>query len=410
MQKFILEGGRPLRGDVFVGGSKNAALPLLFATLVTEGTSVIKRLPEISDIRVTLALLRAMGAEVTAGEDGGVRISTVGVHEATPPPALVRRIRASTYLLGAMLVRFGRARIGGYGGCDFSARPIDMHIAAAQAFGAVREGDLLVARRLHGAVFRFHTVSVGATVNALLLAASAEGESRLENIALEPHVLALVDFLRSAGARIELFGRTAEITGTRLHGGEVQVIPDMIEAGTYLLAGLCTGGCVRVHGIDPVELRALTDLLSFGGVSVEARGNILSAEGRAVLPLCLHTAAYPGFPTDLQPQTASFLAVSAGGEITEGVFPERFGYLDQLARFGVCASAGEGHAVISPSALHAACVRATDLRGGVAAVLTALSAKGRSEIREAEPILRGYERLAQKLTALGAHIRLVAED
>lgn len=405
MQTFILEGGRPLCGDIFVSGSKNAALPLLFGTLVTDGTSVIERLPEISDIRVALDLLSAMGAEVER-EGSGVRVSTARVCERVPPPELVRRIRASTYLLGAMLARFGRAEIGGYGGCDFSARPIDMHIAAALAFGAEKRGELLVAERLHGAALRFHTVSVGATVNALLLAASAEGESLIENIAVEPHVLALAAFLRSAGARIEIFDRTARVTGAHLHGGQAKVIPDMIEAGTYLLAGVATGGRVRVHGIDPAELRSLTDILSLGGVRVEERGHTLSAEGRAEFPLTVETAPYPAFPTDLQPPTAPFLSLSAGGVIREGVFFERFGYLRELECFGLSYRVEGASAHIAPSRLHAASVTAPDLRGGAAALIAALAANGKSEIGGAEKILRGYEHPAAKLTALGARIRL----
>lgn len=409
METFIIRGGRPLVGDVFVSGSKNAALPLLFATIVTGGTSEIGHLPDISDIRVTLTILSAMGAEITRTAPGRVRISTDRMTGEDPPMALTSKIRASTYLLGAMLARFGRARVGGYGGCDFSARPIDMHLAAARAFGATEEGELLTSPRLVGGNISFHTVSVGATVNALFLAVAAEGESVIENAATEPHILALAEFFRSAGAKIEISGRQIRVTGAKLHGGHAEVIPDMIEAGTYLLCAPITGGNVRVHGARAEELTALTDALSLSGVEVTSRDGVLSARGRPYLPIDIETAPYPGFATDLHPPTVPLLALGVGGRIREGVFPERFGYLSELARFGLSFSR-EGNGVrIFPSRFHPADVRAPDLRGGVAAVLAALFADGKSRISDAGKILRGYEGLAGKLTALGADIRLSSE-
>ncbi len=407
MEKFVIGGGTPLFGDVFVSGSKNAALPLLFATIVTGGTSEIGNLPDISDIRVTLSILSAMGAKVSYLTKNRVRISTDTLTGAEPPPALTSKIRASTYLLGAMLARFGRARIGGYGGCDFSARPIDMHIAAARAFGAVSDGEVLRATQLTGGEITFPTVSVGATVNALFLAATATGESVIENAAIEPHILALADFLRAAGAKIEFSGRTIRVTGAALHGVDAEVIPDMIEAGTYLLAAPITGGRIRVHGAPIRELSALTDALTLAGVEIKEKDGVLSAEGAPVRPIPIVTAPHPGFATDLQPPLAPLLAVGAGGTIREEVFCGRFGYLFELARFGLGFSVRGNTADIFPSHLHAATAHATDLRGGAAAVLAALSARGKSEVLGAEKILRGYEGFAGKLTALGAKIRLV---
>lgn len=406
MEKFIIRGGAPLSGDVFVSGSKNAALPLLFATIVVGGTSEIGNLPDISDIRVTLSILSAMGAEVTPLSPDRVRISTDAMTGEDPPTTLTSQIRASTYLLGAMLARFGRAHIGGYGGCNFSARPVDMHVAAALALGAEKEGNTLIAPRLVGGRIAFHTVSVGATVNALFLAASAEGESVIENAAIEPHVLALAQFLRTAGAGIEISGREIRVTGAPLHGGHAEVIPDMIEAGTYLLCAPATGGTVRVHGARAEELSALTDALTLAGVEIEKQGNVLSAKGTPCRPISVTTAPYPGFATDLHPPLAPILALGAGGRIREGVFPERFGYLSELSRFGVRSSVEGNIAELLPSRPHAATAKALDLRGGAAAVLTALAANGRSEILDADKILRGYEGFARKLTALGADIRL----
>lgn len=407
MEKFVIGGGTPLFGDVFVSGSKNAALPLLFATVVTGGTSEIGNLPDISDIRVTLSILSAMGAKVSYLTKNRVRISTDTLTRTEPPPALTSKIRASTYLLGAMLARFGRARIGGYGGCDFSARPIDMHIAAARAFGAVSDGGTLVAAHLTGGEITFPTVSVGATVNALFLAAAATGESEIRNAAIEPHILALADFLRAAGAKIEFSGRTIRVTGAALHAVDAEVIPDMIEAGTYLLAAPITGGRIRVHGAPIRELSALTDALTLAGVEIKEKDGVLSAEGAPVRPIPIVTAPHPGFATDLQPPIAPLLAVGAGGSIREEVFCGRFGYLSELARFGLGFSVRGNTADIFPSHLHAATAHATDLRGGAAAVLAALSARGKSEVLGAEKVLRGYEGFAGKLTALGAKIRLV---
>lgn len=405
MEKFVIGGGTPLSGDVFVSGSKNAALPLLFATIVVGGISEIGNLPDISDIRVTLSILSAMGAEVTYLARDRVRVSTDSLTGADPPLALTSQIRASTYLLGAMLARFGRAHIGGYGGCNFSARPIDMHIAAAQAFGAVKQGDILLAPRLVGGDIRFHTVSVGATVNALLLAVAAEGESVIGNAAVEPHVLSLIRFLGAAGAKIEVVGREIRVTGAPLHDGRAEVIPDMIEAGTYLLCAPVTGGIVRVHGACAEELSPLTDALTLAGVDIEKKGDILTARGRACRSVSVVTAPYPGFATDLHPPLVPALAFGEGGQIREGVFPERFGYLSELAKFGIRSSVEGATVRLFPSGSHAAKARATDLRGGAAAVLTALSAKGRSEVFDADKILRGYEGFAGKLTALGADIR-----
>lgn len=407
MEKFVIGGGTPLFGDVFVSGSKNAALPLLFATVVTGGTSEIGNLPDISDIRVTLSILSAMGAKVSYLAKNRVRISTDTLTGTEPPHALTSKIRASTYLLGAMLARFGRARIGGYGGCDFSARPIDMHIAAARAFGAVSDGGTLVAAHLTGGEITFPTVSVGATVNALFLAAAATGESEIRNAAIEPHILALADFLRAAGAKIEFSGRTIRVTGAALHAVDAEVIPDMIEAGTYLLAAPITGGRIRVHGAPIRELSALTDALTHAGVEIKEKDGVLSAEGAPVRPIPIVTAPHPGFATDLQPPIAPLLAVGAGGSIREEVFCGRFGYLSELARFGLGFSVRGNTADIFPSHLHAAPAHATDLRGGAAAVLAALSARGKSEVLGAEKVLRGYEGFAGKLTALGAKIRLV---
>ena len=392
MEKFVIGGGTPLFGDVFVSGSKNAALPLLFATIVTGGMSEIGNLPDISDIRVTLSILSAMGAKVSYLTKNRVRISTDTLTGAEPPPALTSKIRASTYLLGAMLARFGRARIGGYGGCDFSARPIDMHIAAARAFGAASDGGT--------------TVAVGATVNARFLAAAATGESEIRNAAIEPHILALADFLRAAGAKIEFSGRTIRVTGAALHAVDAEVIPDMIEAGTYLLAAPITGGRIRVHGAPIRELSALIDALTLAGVEIKEKDGVLSAEGAPVRPIPIVTAPHPGFATDLQPPIAPLLAVGAGGSIREEVFCGRFGYLSELARFGLGFSLRGNTADIFPSHLHAATAHATDLRGGAAAVLAALSARGKSEVLGAEKVLRGYEGFAGKLTALGAKIRL----
>ncbi len=406
MEKYFVRGGRPLSGDIECGGSKNASLPVIFATLICPGVTYLSGLPEIRDGRVALEILGVFGADVERKGDT-CRIDTGDLHYSAPPPELLSSFRASTYLIGSAIPRFGRCPIGNFGGCNFSARPIDMHIAAARAFGAEMHGDTLVTAGLHPATVTFANKSVGATVNALLLAAATEGESRIENPATEPHIIFLV--LRSAGADIEISGNSFTVRGGRLRGTSARVIPDMIEAGTYIIAGLVTGGRVRVRGVPPRELSALTSLLSSMGASVSSSDAAVSVTSHSRLDYAeVTTAPYPGYPTDMQPQTAVLLAKNSGGRITDTVFPERFGYLSELAKFGIASARFGDGAVIYPSEIKNSGAKVCDLRAGAACLLAALAADGESVISDDGMLTRGYSSLVSKLRSLGADIDLLA--
>ncbi len=405
MDTFVIRGGKPLYGTVRVGGAKNAALPLLFACMLTRGVSRFYHIPRIRDVQVAFALLSSYGAHVRCVGEDTYDIDTTHLTYRVPDPALVCSMRASTYLLGASLSRFGRAVLQPFGGCAFSARPVDMHIGAARSFGATLEGNILTADKLYGGHVIFPKISVGATVNALLLAVCAQGESVLENVALEPHIIALIEYLRKAGADIaQDGGRITVRGGAPLHGAQVHVVADMIEAGTYALCGLVTGGCVRVENVPTEQLASFCDVLICGGCTVRRREADLSIYGQPQRPLSVTAAPYPAFPTDLQPPMAALMAVGHGGEILDTVFPDRYGYADTLAAFGVQSRRHSALLCIEPSHIHAASVHAPDLRGGASALLCALAARGESRITGAEILMRGYEHLVEKLTDIGAHI------
>ena len=404
MKIITLRGGNRLIGDVSISGSKNAALPIIFACILTKGLSEIRNLPDIGDVRVALDLLRSFGARIFR-EDGITYVDTEELSYAPPDSRLVSKIRASTYLLGACLSRFGRCPILAFGGCNFAQRPIDMHIDACLALGGELSGDEITAKKLVGGEISFKKASVGATVNAILLASSAEGKTLIRGGAREPHIDALIDFLISCGANINRQGDDLHITGKVLHGGKITIIGDMIEAGTYLTAGLITGGEVRVTNCPTGDMSAIFDALESLGATINIKENtanaVLLGKGNAA---SIVAAPYPGFPTDLQPIIAPLMAVLCGGEITDTVWQSRFGYLEALSAFGVDYEINGNHAVITPSQIKSGKALSPDLRGGVACLLAALAAQGKSEILSAEIILRGYENLEEKLRALGADI------
>ncbi len=405
MGKFIINGGVPLYGKVRVSGSKNSALPILFATLAVRGVSHIRSLPDIGDVRVALDILRSFGARIH--QEGDVtEIDTRILNYASPPAEKLACLRASTYLIGAGLVRFGRVELPEIGGCNFSARPIDMHLDTVRAFGGSVDSSALELPSPHGAKICFLKRSVGATVNALILASGIPDESVIEGAACEPHIMNLVAFLRSAGAQIEYECGTFRVQGCELGGAEVTVGGDMIEAGTYLAAALVTGGRVKVSGIDPLELSSFTSLLCECGAECRTEPDGIIASGRLTRPSQVVTGAYPDFPTDLQPIIAPVLAHS-GGKITDTVWCDRFGYLDELRRLGVSSRRLGNTAEIFPSEYKCATATAPDLRGGMALILAALGADGVSVIDSAHTVLRGYEAPEVKLRALGAEIEYV---
>ena len=403
MESIHIKGGVPLRGRVDVGGSKNAALPILYSTLIVGGTSKIDNLPNIKDVNVTLEILRGFGARI-AREDGAVFINTDGISYVVPPPELVSELRASSYLLGACLSAFGKTRIQNFGGCNFDNRPIDMHLGAICALGGRVSGKLITAKRLVGQDIVFPKISVGATVNAILLAATAKGETNIYNPATEPHIGALAEFLNSAGADVQISEGRIRVVGKSLANAKARVIPDMIEAGTYLICSLVSGGEVTVCGANPDHLTALLELLSVAGASVSITENGIKAVAEELPSLSVHTAPYPGFPTDLQPQTAALMAAFSGGDITEGVWLNRFGYLRELGKLGVRSESFFGGARIYKSELKGATVSAPDLRAGAAEIILALKADGESVIENADCIRRGYSDITKKLRSLGAQI------
>ena len=404
MGKFIINGNRALSGTVEISGSKNAALPLIFATLTTRGTSVLHNVPDISDVDVAIELISSFGAQVKRC-NGDLIIDTEKLSYTRPSDRLVSKIRASSYLLGANLSRFGRCHVQSFGGCNFDNRPIDMHINAMTAFGAERKDDSFTAEKLLGGDVFFDKASVGATVNALLLAAGAEGKSRIFGYAKEPHVISLVGFLKSAGADITVFDDRLEIIGKALRGAEATVIPDMIEAGTYIALSLITDSDIKISGIVPHHLSSFFDTLENVGARFLFDGSSLQANGDISGFVNIVTAPYPGFPTDLQPQMAPLLARYAGGRITENVWKGRFGYLSELERFGIRYKLWDNGAVIYKSTFHSASANAPDLRGGAALIMCALAAKGESVINSAEIIKRGYSDIVRKLRILGADIK-----
>ncbi len=406
MKVIKVKGGIPLFGEVDVSGSKNAALPIIFASLVTRGVSKIEGIPKIGDTAVALSLIRSYGAEVSE-RDGATYINTENLKYCETDPRLTGAIRASTYLLGATLSRFGECRISDSGGCRFSDRPIDMHIQACKAFGGAERDGVIKTEKLSPTKIKFSKISVGATINALILAASTEGESVIECFAREPHVLALCDYLRSAGAKIKFSEQEIRIRGGRLGGGSVRIIGDMIEAGTYLAAGIVTGGEVTVKGVSSNQLEAFLKALELQGASLSVNKDSITAKrGKTSSFVKLIAEAYPGFPTDLQPIIAPILAQGAGGIIEDRVWTSRYGYLKSLTPFGIKYSLDARCAEIYPSSLRSGSTSSTDLRGGMAALLCALAAEGESRVDTAEYILRGYEAPAEKLRSLGATVSI----
>lgn len=406
MKSLIINGGAPLFGSISAAGSKNAALPILFATLITRGVSRIERLPDIGDVRVALRILRGFGAGVYS-EGGATFIDTRALTYSPPRIEDVCRIRASTYLIGSCLSRFGECELLGFGGCNFSDRPIDMHISAAQTLGALYTGDRLTARGLFGGEIDFKKRSVGATVNAILLAACAVGETVIRGAAREPHIDSLIDFLVSAGAEIERSNGEIRIKGRELHGGSVTIPGDMIEAGTYLALGVVTGGEITVNGCPRDHLSSVIGaLLSFGAEVTLSENAICARRGVNMRYADLVASPHPGFPTDLQPIFAVVAAFSGGG-IEDTVWQTRFGYLNELSKFGIGSRLSGCRAEIYPSTLRPARASAPDLRGGMACALAALAAPGESVIDAAEIIERGYESLTEKLASLGARTRIL---
>lgn len=416
MKTVRLQGMRPLEGTVTVGGAKNAALPVLFATLLVQGRSYIQNLPDIGDVRVALELLRSLGAEITVPCPHEVIVDTEAVGGGDCPCEAVGRLRGSAYLLGALLGRRGYATVGLPGGCALGDRPVDRHLEAFRALGAETcvDNDRICVRAesLTGGKIVFRKTSVGGTVNALLAAVAAPGVTTVEGAAVEPYVGCLCRYLNRCGACIE-GADTDRLTvrgGRPLRGCSFSLMGDMMEAGTYLLMAAQTGGEVRVRGADPAHLESLLGVLRETGVtlSVEGDGILVKGEGRP-LPVSVVTGPYPAFPTDLHPSLVSYLLRGKGtSAVRETVWPDRFRYAEELRRLGGQAETeGDRITVVGTHTLHGACLTAPDLRGGAALVGAGLAAMGETVIRRFELVERGYEDMVGKLTSLGARISYV---
>ncbi len=416
MDTIRIRGGRTLSGAIPIAGAKNAALPLMAASLLTDGALHLVNLPGLADIGSMRKLLSTHGVAIENGNASGeVSFNAAAVADTTAPYDLVRRMRASVLVLAPLLARFGRARVSLPGGCAIGTRPIDLHLAALRRLGAdIDLADGYVEARapggLTGADFEFPAVSVGATENAMMGASLARGETVLRNAAREPEVVDLGRCLIAMGAKIEGLGSgTLHIQGVdRLHGARHSVIPDRIEAGSYAIAAAMTGGDVTLEGADPVALEALIDALRRSGVAIEvsATGLRVRAPGGKTGGMELVTRPYPGFPTDLQAQMMSLTAIAAGtSRITETIFENRFMHVPELLRMGADIRVAGATALIRGVArLKGAEVMATDLRASVSLILAALVAEGETVVNRVYHLDRGYERIEAKLAACGADI------
>ena len=418
MTKYVINGGNPLNGEVTISGAKNAAAAILPATLMVNGVCRIENLPQISDVTTLLKILRELGAHVRIVNRNTVEVdcSKVESHQATFD--MMRRIRASYYMLGALLGRFGCADVAMPGGCNFGGvRPIDQHIKGFSAMGAnvnIKNSIVSVSTggRLRSATIFLDVVSVGATINLMLGATLAEGKTYIENAAREPHIVDLANFLNSMGADIRGAGTNViKIRGVeRLSGGTYSIIPDQIEAGTFMAAVAGAGGRVVIKDVIPKHLECISGKLREMGVSVmELDDSIIVQRTGTLLRTHLKTMPYPGFPTDMQPQMAVVLCQAAGMNIiTEGVWDNRFRYVDELVKMGASIRVTGRTAIIEGVPyLTGAPIKAGDLRAGAALVIAGLSANGVTEIEGVHYIERGYEDMVEKLKALGADISVI---
>ncbi len=418
MEKLIITGGKRLSGTVAISGMKNAALPILFACALTRSTCVLQNVPAVKDIETTVDILGAMGISVKYLSPTTLEINAADFSPCTSPDVFVRRIRASSYLMGVELGLSGRTRIAFPGGCDFDGgRPLDLHLKGFEAMGAEMKtySDGYIGEApdgMNGARIYLNKASVGATVNLMLAAVLTPGHTVISNAAKEPHIVSLARFLNACGASVCNAGTSEiHIEGVpALHGCTYRIPPDMIEAGTYMAAVAGTGGQVTLTGVYPEHLQATIDKLREMGVEVIANNAMetvtVISDGR-LSAIELETQFYPGFPTDMQPQFAALMAVAKGTSvIRETIINGRFAYLEQLKRTGVktIGEAKDTAYIEGVEHLTAANMTATDLRGGAAMVMVALMAEGTSEIRNIHLIDRGYDVIEKKLTALGADI------
>ena len=416
MDKIVVRGGKPLHGNVTISGAKNAALPVLTAALLTEETCTFSNIPDLVDIKTTYKLLKNMGVEIEG--NGTVQISAENITNSEAPYDLVKTMRASILVLGPLVARMGKARVSLPGGCAIGARPVNLHIKALQDMGASVElhGGYIEAKadRLKGADIYFDLPTVTGTENIMMAAVLADGTTVLNNAAREPEIVNLAEVLKSMGAKISGAGTDViTITGvTSLKAAEASIIPDRIEAGTFMIAAGITNGEIKILGCNPQHLEALINKLRDTGMTITViDGGLKVSAGSKIQSVDVKTIPYPGFPTDLQAQIMAYMAIGSGlSVITETVFENRFMHVSELIRMGADITIQGGSAIVrGVPALYGAQIMATDLRASASLILAALVAEGTTEISRIYHIDRGYESIEKKFSALGADIKRVKQ-
>lgn len=419
MEQYIIKGGTPLVGEVQIGGAKNAALAILAAAIMTDETVTIDNLPDVNDINVLLEAMAGIGATIQRIDRHTVKINGSGIGDFSIEYDYIKKIRASYYLLGALLGKYNKAEVALPGGCNIGSRPIDQHLKGFKALGAdvvIEHGKIIAeAEQLQGTHLYFDVVSVGATINVMMAAAMADGLTIMENVAKEPHVVDVANFLNSMGANIRGAGTDIiKIRGVKkLHKTEYSIIPDQIEAGTFMFAAAATKGDVTVMNVIPKHLEATTAKLVEIGCEVEEFDDAVRVVSKGQLKHTqVKTLPYPGFPTDMQPQIGVTLALCSGtSTITESIFENRFKYLDELARMGANIKVeGNSATIEGVNGFSGARVSAPDLRAGAALVIAGLAADGITIVDDIVYIQRGYERFEEKLRSLGGIIEKVSSE
>lgn len=419
MEQYIIKGGSPLVGEVEIGGAKNAALAILAAAIMTDETVLIDNLPDVNDINVMLEAISGIGASVRRIDRHTVQINGSSVHDLNIEYDYIKKIRASYYLLGALLGKYNRSEVALPGGCNIGSRPIDQHLKGFRALGAevdIDHGKIVAeAEHLRGTHLYFDVVTVGATINVMMAAALAEGTTIMENVAKEPHVVDVANFLNSMGANIRGAGTDViKIKGVKsLHKTEYSIIPDQIEAGTFMFAAAATLGDVTVLNVIPKHLEAtISKLVDIGCEVEEFDDAVRVVANKRLRNTQVKTLPYPGYPTDMQPQIGVALALGRGtSTITESIFENRFKYLDELARMGaVMKVEGNSATIEGVERLSGARVSAPDLRAGAALCIAGLAADGITIVDDIVYIQRGYERFEEKLRGIGGLIERVSSE
>ena len=419
MKQYIIKGGRPLQGEVQIGGAKNAALGIIVAAIMADEPVLIENLPEVDDVKVLLDAIEGIGAVVERIDEHTVRINGAVINDVNVDDEYIRKIRGSYYLVGALLGKYKKAVVALPGGCQIGSRPIDQHLKGFEQLGAtvtIHNGKIdAYAEALIGSHIYLDCPSVGATINIMMAACMAEGKTIIENPAKEPHIVDVANFLNSMGANIKGAGTdTIRIRGVeRLHGSEYSIIPDQIEAGTYMIAAAATGGDVYIRNVIPKHLEAITAKLIEIGAKVEEYDDCVRVHANGRMGYAnVKTMPYPGFPTDMQPQMVTLLALSEGVSIvTETIFETRFKYISELRRMGSNINV-EGNAAIitGVEGFTGATVSAPDLRAGAALVIAGLVADGFTTVEQIQYIERGYENFEDKIRGLGGFIEKVDDD